>query len=64
MIIDDTRQDITKCICPECKNSVDLSSYPKLVEGMIIECNHCGMTLLVKDISNGEVITDIVDEGK
>jgi len=52
-------------ICPECKNSVDLSKYPNLAVGMVVECNHCGMTLEVKEIaSNGEVKTEIVDEGK
>ncbi len=52
------------CICPECKNTVDLSRYPNLAPGMVIECNHCGMTLSVKEISDGKVATDIVDEGK
>ncbi len=53
------------CICPECKNTLDLARYPQLTVGMVIECNHCGMTLLVKDIaSDGAVKTDIVDEGK
>lgn len=53
------------CVCPECKNTVDLSRYPNLVEGMVIECNHCGMTLSVRSIgSDGAVSTDIVDEGK
>jgi DNA-directed RNA polymerase subunit RPC12/RpoP len=52
------------CICPECKNTVDLSKYPNLAAGMVIECNHCGMTLLVKNIANGKVETEIVDEGK
>ncbi len=52
------------CICPECKNIVDLSRYPNLAPGMVIECNHCGMTLSVKGISDGKVTTDIVDEGK
>jgi DNA-directed RNA polymerase subunit RPC12/RpoP len=53
------------CVCPECKNNLDLSRYPQLTVGMVIECNHCGMTLLVKDIaSDGAVRTDIVDEGK
>lgn len=33
-------------------------------EGMIIECNHCGMTLLVKGINSGIISTEIVDEGK
>jgi hypothetical protein len=54
-----------KLICPECKNEVDLSRYPNLAVGMIVECNHCGMTLSVKEIAqNGEVKTEIVDEGK
>ena len=52
------------CVCPECKNNVDLSKYPNLAPGMVIECNHCGMTLLVKEISAGKVKTEIVDEGK
>ena len=52
------------CICPECKNAVDLSRYPAVTAGMVIECNHCGMTLLVKTIDNNEIKTVIVDEGK
>jgi len=53
-----------KCICPECKNSVDIARYPNLAPGMVIECDHCGMTLLVNEITNGVVETSIVDEGK
>ena len=53
-----------KAICPECKNNIDLSRYPMMKEGIVIECNVCGITLLVKKI-NGEVVeTEIVDEGK
>jgi DNA-directed RNA polymerase subunit RPC12/RpoP len=52
------------CICPECKNIIDLSNYPNIAPGMVIECNHCGMTLLVKEIKDGEVKTEVVDEGK
>ena len=52
------------CVCPECKNNIDLSRYPSLAAGMIIECNHCGMTLLVKQITDNDVKTVIVDEGK
>jgi DNA-directed RNA polymerase subunit RPC12/RpoP len=52
------------CVCPECKNVIDLSRYPNLVPGMVIECNHCGMTLLVKEIAGGDVKTEVVDEGK
>ena len=55
----------TLLICPECKNSVDLSRYPNIAPGMVVECNHCGMTLLVKEISaDGAVKSEIVDEGK
>jgi len=51
--------------CIECKNQVDTSSYPNLAKDQVIECNHCGITLMVKDISNsGDVSVDIVDEGK
>ncbi len=52
------------CVCPECKNTLDLSRYPNIAPGMIVECNHCGMTLLVKSIDNGNIKTEIVDEGK
>jgi hypothetical protein len=52
-------------VCPECKNNVDLSKYPNLAIGMVIECNFCGMTLAVKEIAeSGEVKAEIVDEGK
>lgn len=50
--------------CPECKNNIDLTKYPSIKEGMVIECNHCGITLLVKKIQDGVVSTEIIDEGK
>lgn len=53
-----------KSNCPECKNDIDLVRYPAIKEGMVIECDHCGMTLLVKNINEGIVSTEIVDEGK
>ncbi|MBU6231420.1 MAG: hypothetical protein KGI45_02360 [Patescibacteria group bacterium] len=52
------------CVCPECKNTIDLSRYPNIAPGMVIECNHCGMTLLVKGIEQGNIKTEVVDEGK
>ena len=56
---------MNKLICPECKNDVDLSKYPNLAIGMVVECNHCGMTLAVKEIAaDGAIKTEIVDEGK
>lgn len=43
---------------------IDLARYPAVKEGMVIECNHCGITLLIKSTDNGMVSTEIVDEGK
>jgi DNA-directed RNA polymerase subunit RPC12/RpoP len=53
-----------KAICKECKNEIDLSRYPKIKKGMIIECNHCGITLGVTNIEGETVSTEIIDEGK
>ncbi len=53
-----------KCVCPECKNDIDLSKYPSLGVGMVIECPMCGIVLLVKSLEGGVVSTEIVDEGK
>ena len=64
MITQNIKESITECVCPECKNPIDLAAYPNMAEGMVIECNHCGMTLLVKSIESGAVKTEIVDEGK
>ena len=64
MIFQDMKSEQSLCVCPECKNTIDLTRYPNLAIGMVIECNHCGMTLLVKKIDNGNVMTDIVDAGK
>ena len=53
------------CVCPECKNKVDLAKYPGFKVGDVIECQMCGITLAVKNIvPNGDVETEIVDEGK
>ena len=53
-----------KSICPECKNIMDISKYPSVKEGMVIECNHCGITLLIKDTRDENLSTEIIDEGK
>ena len=53
-----------KAICPECKNDIDLTKYPMLKEGIVIECNTCGITLLVRKMTADTVETEIVDEGK
>ena len=51
-------------ICPECKNAVDLGSYGDLQKDQVIECNTCGITLMVTDMSGEDIQVDIVDEGK
>ncbi len=52
------------CICPECKNEINLTCYPKIAVGNVIECDVCGITLSVRGIEGNEVYTEIVDEGK
>lgn len=64
MIQQNIKEENSLLICPECKNTVDLARYPNIAPGMIVECNHCGMTLLVKEIKEGKIATEIVDEGK
>lgn len=64
MISMDSSASNLRCVCPECKNDVALTRYPNVAVGMVIECDHCGMTLLVKEIANDQVQTEIVDEGK
>ena len=54
---------LMKLVCPECKNEVDLSHYPNLAVGNVIECQTCGISLLVNAIGE-EVAAEIVDEGK
>jgi len=53
-----------KLICPECKNQVNLTRYPNLAPADIIECQDCGITLGIENISGDEVTAEIVDEGK
>jgi len=51
-------------ICPECKNNVDLSRYPNLAPENVIECDMCGITLMVTKLEGESVEVEIVDEGK
>lgn len=51
-------------ICPECKNPVDLSPYEEITVGQILECQMCGISLIVEAIEGDEVMAEIVDEGK
>jgi lysine biosynthesis protein LysW len=53
-----------KCTCPECKNDIDMSKFPKAAVGHVIECPTCGIVLEVRSIDNNVVTTEIVDEGK
>lgn len=53
-----------KLVCPECKNEVNLSAYPNLEVDNVIECDVCGISLLVTAINGDVVETEIVDEGK
>ncbi len=64
MITENMKSESMVCVCPECKNNIDLSRYPNLEVGMVIECNYCGMTLLIKEIELKEIKTEIVDAGK
>ncbi len=50
--------------CPECKNALDLSVYPTVAVGHIIECNTCGITLLVRKMEGTTMEVEVVDEGK
>ena len=50
--------------CPECKNEVDLTNYPNLQKDQVVECNMCGITLLVTNIEGENITVEIVDEGK
>lgn len=51
-------------ICPECKNEVDESTQPSIEEDDIIECQMCGINLLVTDINDENVEVEVVEEGK
>lgn len=53
-----------KLICPECKNEVDLSRYSNFVPGDVIECDICGISLGIENITEDEVTAEVVDEGK
>jgi lysine biosynthesis protein LysW len=52
-----------KLVCPECKNDINLTNYPDLADGHIVECNHCGITLEVKEVGEN-LVAEVVDEGK
>lgn len=53
-----------RLVCPECKNDVNLTPYPHLAKEHVIECDICGITLMVTDIVKKEITAEVVDEGK
>lgn len=53
-----------KLICPECKNDVDLSKYPGLQNDQTLECNVCGITLLITAVAGENIQAEVADEGK
>lgn len=52
-----------RLVCPECKNDVDLSGYPEVGQGTVLECNFCGITLEVSEVGE-ELSAEVIDEGK
>jgi transcription elongation factor Elf1 len=50
--------------CPECQNSVNTSTYINIAIGNVIECDVCGITLMVNKIEGDAVTAEVVDEGK
>lgn len=52
------------CICPECKNEILMDRYSNAKAGMVIECETCGISLLIKSIDVDRVVCEVVDEGK
>lgn len=53
-----------KLTCPECQNEVNLSSYINLAVGNVVECDVCGITLMINKIEENSVGAEVVDEGK
>jgi hypothetical protein len=41
-----------------------LVNYPNLEVENVIECDMCGITLMVTDMEGENVVVEIVDEGK
>ncbi len=53
-----------KLVCPECKNDVDLAAYTNLKRNDVVECNMCGITLMVEECGDSGCVAQVVDEGK
>jgi lysine biosynthesis protein LysW len=53
-----------KLTCPECQNEVNLTSYINLAVGNVVECDVCGITLMINKMDGDAVGAEVVDEGK
>lgn len=51
-------------ICPECKNSIDTSSYHTFAKDQVVECPMCGISLLVLETNEKNAVVEVTDEGK
>ena len=51
-------------VCPECKNAIDTASLGELIADKVIECQMCGITLMVTDPAADNAGLEIIDEGK
>jgi hypothetical protein len=43
---------------------VDLSQHPNLSKEAVLECNLCGISLVVTNVDGHSVTAEVVDEGK
>lgn len=50
-------------ICPECKNTIDTAART-ILQDQVIECPMCGISLLVVEKNEGNIVVEVTDEGK
>ena len=50
--------------CPECKNDVDLTNCGEIHMDQIVECDKCGISLLVNEVDGDIASAEVADEGK
>jgi len=53
-----------RLVCPECKNEVNLANYPDLDVKHVIECDKCGITLMINEINDDHIVAEVAEEGK
>lgn len=51
-------------VCPECKNDIDLTPFEPLQMEDMLECDMCGISLMVAQIDGDSVQLEVADEGK